>query len=100
MTEHSKLPWKRCDEDDHHIMDACGYAICDMADKYSSLAGAQMDVTAELIVTAVNSHKELVGFVEELVNATGKYPELNGTQVVADAYEVLNKLTKQEKSDG
>lgn len=34
---------------------------------------------------------EMYAFIEEITNAVGKYPELNKSQVVQDAYKVLAK---------
>ena len=43
----------------------------------------------------MNADHELTrlrSFVESIVDANGPYPELNGTQIVADAYAALNPV--------
>lgn len=47
-------------------------------------------------MTSHNS--KMRGFIESIVDASGPYPELNGTQIVMDAYKALNPIQSELSS--
>ncbi len=52
------------------------------------------EANAQLIAAA----PEMLEFLEQMVDISGKYPYLNGQQIVADAYKLINKATNQGES--
>ena len=61
--------------------------ICTLSDgEYISYHSAEeREANANLIAAA----PDMRDFIEEITKANGKYPELNGTQIVLDAYKLL-----------
>ena len=68
--------------------------------KFSASAPTMMQVIRKLKAKCDEQERLLdvaIEFVAEITLALGKYPEVNGTQVVADAYKTLTQLQARGK---